>query len=283
MRLIPLMIVALFAGGAVMSGCDEEKKEIIHVDNDPEKTPTMKTTDVATLISDSGITRYKITTPLWLMFEEAREPKWTFPNGIHLEKFDLKLKPEATVDCDSAIFFKDKQLWQLDGYVNIHNTLGEKFLTSRLFWDQRQQKIYSDSFIHIERDGKIIEGYGFESNEQMTRYHVLRVAGIFPAKNFTEGGARRDTTANHSAPGTPGAPLPPPPGAPSSVPHAVVSGQADESRIRGRRNFSDPLPDKSVNPAILKDNRLKNSAPKPQNNNGPQQKPSKPGKSPLSR
>lgn len=267
MRLLPAIFIALLTLGTTLAGCEEEHKEIIHVDNDPEKTPTMKTTDVSTLISDSGITRYKITTPLWLMYEEAAEPRWTFPKGIHLEKYDLKLKPEANVECDSAIYYKSKQLWQLDGYVNIHNTLGEKFLTNRLYWNQREQKIYSDSFIHIERDGKIIEGYGFESNENMTRYHVLRVSGIFPAKNFTEPAARPDSA--HSTPTAPHPGANPDP----HQPHMIVSGQADESRIKGRRDRIAP----TVQPGT-KLNSDKAISARPINVDKP-----KPSKSPLSR
>lgn len=269
MRLLPTLLIAVMLGGMTFAGCDDEKKEIIHVDNDPEKTPTIRTTDVSTLISDSGITRYKITTPLWLMFEEANEPYWKFPKGVHLEKFDPKLKPEAMVECDSAIYHKSKQLWQLDGYVNIHNTLGEKFLTNRLYWDQRQQKIYSDSFIHIERDGKIIEGYGFESNENMTQYNVLKVAGIFPAEKFTQPAARPDSVR----PGVPASP--PPPDAPLNPqhPNIIVSGQADESRIKGRRELK-PIDDKEVQieRGALKKSLKQSSTPTP-----------KSGKSPLSR
>lgn len=283
MRLLPLAMIMLLLGGMALSSCEEEKKEVIHIDNDPEKTPTMRTTDVSTLISDSGITRYKITAPLWLMFEEAKEPHWNFPKGIHLEKYDLKLKPEAMVECDSAIYFKSKQLWRLDGYVNIYNTAGEKFVTTQLYWDQREQKIYSDSFIHIERDDKIIEGYGFVSNENMTRYNVSRVSAIFPAKNFTEPAGRPDSAR------IPGPPVPPPPmpGAPADPnrPHMVVSGQADESRIKGRRDLNDPQTRRKLDQSQIKSGAAltKEKLAAPADRPTPANKPAKPGKSPLSR
>lgn len=195
MRLLPAVAAICIALMAATS-CKEEKKEVISAVVDPETFPTMLTTDVSTVISDSGITRYLIETPLWLMYEEATEPYWRFPDGMHLEKYDDEFKTEASIDCDSARYLKNRQLWQLDGYVNIRNTVGEKFLTNQLFWDQRSQKIYSDSFIHIERQGKIIEGYGFESDERMTRYHVLRVSGIFPAEQFRTDSTKR---AAHAA------------------------------------------------------------------------------------
>ena len=93
-------------------------------------------------------------------------------------------RTEATVRADSAIYLKRKRTWQLDGNVSISNVMNEKFLTQQLFWDQRTHKLYSDSFIHIERTDRVLEGYGFESNEQLTRYTIKKVSGIFPASEF---------------------------------------------------------------------------------------------------
>lgn len=187
-----------------VASCGEEKHPLLPGTLDPERFPTMRTTDVSTLISDSGIVRYKITAPLWLMFEEARRPQWRFPKGLHLEKYDNFFRRDATVDCDSATFFKEEQLWRLDGYVRIANIANEKFLTRQLFWDQRHHKIYSDSFIHIEKSDRIIEGYGFESDERMTNYRVRNVSGIFPIEDFKAGEQDNDTVVRvHQRPGTP--------------------------------------------------------------------------------
>ena len=92
---------------------------------------------------------------------------------------------EALIQGDTATYFKNKQLWRLDKNVRIENTKQEVFLTSQIFWDQRKREIYSDSFIHIETPDEVIEGYGFTSNEQMTRYVIRRTSGIFPIKRDT--------------------------------------------------------------------------------------------------
>lgn len=187
LRFIPLYLL----GGMVLAtGCSEEKTSMVHREVDGEKVPTMSTRDVVTLISDSGVTRYRITTSLWLVFDEAQEPKWRFPEGLYLEKFDTKYATDATIICDSATFFKNKQLWRLDGNVNVLNTSGEKFLTQQLYWSQRDHKVYSDSFIHIEKADRIIEGHGFNSNDRMTTYNVNKPSGIFPVSEFQR---RRDS------------------------------------------------------------------------------------------
>lgn len=189
MRMLPLTCVL---AAVMLAACSDSETDVVDATVDPENFATMTTTDVSTLISDSGVTRYRIEAPLWLMFEEAAEPRWTFPSGLYLEKFNDLFVAEATVWCDSAVFLKNRQLWRLDGYVEIQNLAGEKFLTPQLFWDQRNSKIYSDSFIHIERDGRIIEGYGFISDDRMSHYNVLRVSGIFPADRFAPGGGRNE-------------------------------------------------------------------------------------------
>ena len=165
-------------------GCSEENKEFVNRETDPEKVPSVISHDVMTLISDSGITQYRITAKRWDIFEEAKEPYWTFPEGLYLEKFDKNFDTEASIKSDSAKYFKDDQLWRLDGNVTIVNTNDEIILTQQIFWDQHEKKVYSDSFIHIEKKDRIIEGYGFNSNERMTKYQLNNVSGIFPVEDF---------------------------------------------------------------------------------------------------
>lgn len=179
LRAFPALIAATALLWA-LAACTEERRERVADVNDPENRPTMTTTNVATFISDSGYTRYHITTPIWYVYDEARVPRWTFPDGLFLEKYDDLFRPDATLRCDSAVYFSQKRLWRLDGNVRMRNTAGDRFLTQQLFWDQASRTVYSDSFIHIERRDRIIEGFGFNSNENMTRYTVHRPSGIFP-------------------------------------------------------------------------------------------------------
>ena len=151
---------------------------------DPEFTPTMSTLRANTIITDSGYPRYRIIAPTWLMFDNAKEPRWTFPDGMHMEQYDNEGNIHSTIDCDSAVYFTGRQTWRLDGAVDISSVDGQRFLTQQLWWDRIYHEVYSDSFIHIERPDRVIEGFGFKSNDRMTRYVVLRPSGIFPASQF---------------------------------------------------------------------------------------------------
>lgn len=175
------VLFGLMFAPVFFTSCDKKSKnEIVKGFTDMRTVPSLRTFDVVTMISDSGITRYKIEAPEWQMFENADEPYWYFPEGIYVEQFDSLFETEAFIVGDTAIYYKGKQLWELDGNVRMENVRDEIFLTEQLFWDQRRQELYSDSDIHIQRLDKIIEGKGFVSNESMTRYTIKQTTGIFP-------------------------------------------------------------------------------------------------------
>lgn len=146
----------------------------------PDSVPMMVTHKVRTLISDSGITQYRINTPVWYVYDGGANPRWNFPEGATLEQFDKQFKVVSTVRCDSAMYFTKEQLWRLDGNVRIRNVNNELILTNQLFWDQRWNEVRSDSFVHIERPDRTIEGYGFRSNQQLTKYKLNHVMAILP-------------------------------------------------------------------------------------------------------
>ncbi len=175
------VVVAVVAAMVLLfSGCKEDGKLGVATKIDPKKMPSMSTVNVATLISDSGITQYKIVAPLWNVYDEVDTPYWNFPKGVYLQKFDRKFNVIASVAADSAKFFRLQNLWKLDGNVELHKEPGELFLTQQLFWDQRRNRLYSDSFIHIETPERMLEGHGFESNDRLTKYSIRRPTGIFP-------------------------------------------------------------------------------------------------------
>lgn len=176
------------------ASCGKEKTETVVVAFDPERTYTMKATDVSTLISDSGITRYRLKAKEWLVFGKAAEPHWYFPEGFYLEKFDTLFHAEASVKADTAYYYDKKGLWELIGNVEVESLQGERFETSQLFWNQKDERIYSDKYIRIEQADKIITGIGFESNQNMTQYKIFNSQGIFPVSETAPADTARTDT-----------------------------------------------------------------------------------------
>ena len=168
---------------------------------DPELVPSMITTQVNTLISDSGITRYRMTADVWKVFDRATNPHWFFPEGFRMEQFDSLFHIEVTILADTAWNFTAQQKWQLRGNVHIQNIGGDEFDTEELFWSQAEGRVFSDKYIEIRQaDGTLMRGYGFESNQAMTEYRIFRphdsrfpvVDNPPPARRFNEEGVENN-------------------------------------------------------------------------------------------
>jgi LPS export ABC transporter protein LptC len=175
-----LVVVILF----LQSSCTKKSEvEKIAAIKDRAAMPRLSATNITTVISDSGITRYRISAPQWDIYDRASQPYWEFPKGIHFEKFDENLKVDANIHSNYAHFNEYEKIWELKGNVRMTNIKGELFETEHLFWNQNQERIYSDTIVKITQATSIINAVGFESNQQMTKYLFKSTKGIFPVED----------------------------------------------------------------------------------------------------
>ena len=167
----------------IFPDCSGKDKNLAEAISENDTLPSMSSLGVTTLISDSGITRYKIVAEEWLIFDKKNPPYWAFEKGVYLEKFDTLFRIDASIKADTAYYHEKKKLWELKGNVQIHSQRGDKFQTDLLFWDEKKEKVYSDKFIQIEQEDKVIKGYGFESNQDLTEYEIKNTTGIFTVED----------------------------------------------------------------------------------------------------
>jgi LPS export ABC transporter protein LptC len=178
-KLLRATVILGLTVGYVFLSCSDKKEQVDAI-IDRERTPSLRATEVATLVSDSGVTRYRINTAEWLIYDWAPVSYWDFPKGIRLEKFDENLNVVAEIQSDYAIYYDKKRLWDLRDNVKAMNLDGERFECDQLFWDENTERVYSDSRIKIFQKDKAIEGRGFESNQTLTKYEIKNTTGIFP-------------------------------------------------------------------------------------------------------
>lgn len=126
---IVTVVVVLF----LAVSCSKTEIEKIDAVVDRTTIPRLRATQITTVISDSGITRYRISTPQWDVFDKATQPYWEFPMGMYCENFDENLKIEADIRSNYAKFFVNEQLWELKGDVKMMNIKGELFETEHSF------------------------------------------------------------------------------------------------------------------------------------------------------
>ena len=77
--------------------CSGKGKNLADAISENDTLPSMNSLGVTTLISDSGITRYKIVTEEWIINDKKNPPYWAFEKGVYLEKFDTLFHIDASI------------------------------------------------------------------------------------------------------------------------------------------------------------------------------------------
>lgn len=145
-----------------------------------DSLPILQSIGVSTLISDSGVIRYKIISEDWFIYDKKTPQYYSFEKGLFLEKFDEKFHVEAFINCDTAYYYNEKRIWELRGRVCMKNLKGETFKTSLLYWDMGKHLIYSPAYMKIDGIEQDLEGYDFRSDESLTDYKIHSSSGAFP-------------------------------------------------------------------------------------------------------
>ena len=159
----------------LFSACSSRNTRMGEAITERDSLPVLDTYGVVTLVSDSGIIRYRLNTEEWQVFDRKEPSYWAFEHGVYVEKFDTLHQVEASIESDTAYYYDKQKLWKLVSNVHIQNQKGEKFDTELLYWDQNKKKVYSDLPVRVEQTDRIIYAEGFESNEQMTKYTFFKV------------------------------------------------------------------------------------------------------------
>lgn len=183
--LLLLLLVVLATGGGFLALKDkmgistQSVRQISAIKTDKDM-PFMHSVGVNTLISDSGVIRYRIVAEEWDIFTPADEAdSWRFIKGLLMQRLDERLEVDLYVQADTA-YLHQQTTWELRGRVRIRNVQGTRFRTEELFWNINKHEMWNHAPMTIITPDRTLHGTEFRSNEQMTRYSVANSQGEFP-------------------------------------------------------------------------------------------------------
>lgn len=169
----------LLLGLCFVASCTEQVEHTAPAVRSRDSVAVMTSWGVNTLISDSGVIKYRIVTEKWEVNENKRPPRWIFEKGLFLEQFDEKFHVQAYIQCDTAYYYSQKKLWELRSRVRVRTKDGLRFASQELFWDQNTHELYSNVFSRLVTPDRTLQGAYFRSDEKMTRYMVSNTKGSF--------------------------------------------------------------------------------------------------------
>lgn len=120
---------------------------------------------------------------------DAGKPEWTLharsaamfnarnilsARGVRIDFFDDKGKRSSTLTAREGEMHQVRRDMVARGNVVLQTTEGTRMSTESLRFLNETQKIVSDEFVRVERQGDVLTGYGFESDPEFTHFEFKR-------------------------------------------------------------------------------------------------------------
>ena len=197
--------------------CEEAREHTAPAVHERDSASMMTSYGVNTLISDSGVIKYRIVTERWEVNTNRQPSRWEFMKGVFFEQFDEKFHVEGYIQADTAWYYDQQKLWKLRGRVRIRNVNGLIYTSEELYWDGIRHEFYSTVFSRLVTPERTMQGTYFRSDEYMNHYTVSNSKGSFIHEE-----EQNDQAAPSATPGTDSLP-PPPPMRPAARKHAATT------------------------------------------------------------
>jgi hypothetical protein len=191
------LLVTFMAGCAAFTSCEEQKEHTAAAIRERDSVAVMTSYGVNTLISDSGVIKYRIVVERWEVNENINPSRWIMNKGVFMTQFDEKFHVQSYIQADTAYHYDKKKLWELRGRVRILTKEGLKFFSEELYWDEAHHQFYSNKFSRLITPERTLQGAYFRSDEQMTRYYVSNTKGSFERADL-EGDEETETGSDNT-------------------------------------------------------------------------------------
>ncbi|UYZ58409.1 LPS export ABC transporter periplasmic protein LptC [Hymenobacter latericus] len=168
---------ALLLGAALGLGSCQEKaadpvKKVVYAG------PTLETSNVTTLFSDSARLQVRLTAPLEQTFENG---DLVYPKGMNIVFYAKDGTTVVnTLQGDYGKYTRAENVYFVRGDVRVRNEQKQQGMRSEeLYYDRPKARIYTKKFVRVETPTEILTGHGLEANEDFSRYKILKPEGVF--------------------------------------------------------------------------------------------------------
>ncbi|MDA3883326.1 MAG: LPS export ABC transporter periplasmic protein LptC [Bacteroidales bacterium] len=166
----------------MLFSCKNEMKNIVKM-SEIQKMPELSGSEVYMSQTEFGKKTLSIYTPQLLKYSQENSlyssPRTLFPEGIRVVHFSIYPDTLTMIRADYAILYENEEKWEAKNNVIAQNAKGEVLRTEYLIWNQKAGKIFSDKQVQITTEDDIIEGTGFEADDNFENWEIQNVTGIF--------------------------------------------------------------------------------------------------------
>ena len=162
------MMATATAVAFVVYSCKGKLAEAEAIDMD--NTPVQTVNDMYVIQSKNGKMQMRAEAGLMQKYEKDSLDYELFPEGFFVYGFDESGKLETEIVADNAKHqkFKDgRESWEAFGNVVVKNLINQEVMeTDTLYWDQKNEKIYTHCYVRMYSPDGFMQGYGMESDQR---------------------------------------------------------------------------------------------------------------------
>jgi LPS export ABC transporter protein LptC len=163
------MTILTFFGGC--------KNDIAKVNSliDKHKQPLEQSFNMHLYYSVGGNIKYEFIFPKVNKYKTP-ETYLESPDGFEIIGYDEQHEKDVTLTAKYGVNYEDRKLMEAKNNVVITNFKKNEIIeTEHLVWDMNKHIIYSNSQIkQTKSDGSVYLGQGFESDENLQKYTILK-------------------------------------------------------------------------------------------------------------
>ena len=162
----------------LLGGCENDI-ERINMLTDETEVPTVQGTNIKVIYSDSAKVKIQVLAPVYKQYPTAERPYMEFEEGLEVFFYDDSAKIESEIKADYTIYYIEEQLWHATGNVVAQNfENGDALHTEELFWDEKEELIYSDSYTRVINEESTLYGKkGFRSHQSLSNWQLIGSSG----------------------------------------------------------------------------------------------------------
>ena len=139
----------------------------------------MQTVDNMFVVStENGRMQMRMEAELMERYDKDSVVYELFPKGFAVYAYTEEGLLEQKILSDNARHMKYKdgrESWSVFGNVVVKNLIKQETMeTDTLYWDQKEEKLYTDCYVKMYSPSGFMQGYGMESDQKTNESYILR-------------------------------------------------------------------------------------------------------------
>ncbi|NWO28953.1 LPS export ABC transporter periplasmic protein LptC [Capnocytophaga sp. oral taxon 903] len=178
--------IAVLMSMAMLFSCNNDMRNLQQL-SIQKKFPQGEAFDFKLVYTDSTKVVAVVTSKLNKDFTNQRMPYSEFPEGVKVEFYD-QARHKNIVEANYGIIYPSSDMVELRDNVVLTTYDGKKLKTSQLFWDQKEDWIFTDREFSFtdETKGTVTNGIGMDFDKKFSTVKAHKTTGILAIEDNEE-------------------------------------------------------------------------------------------------